>query len=174
MKKSYIAPALILVSTTLFGCSNSNTSEVAKTGNTSQTATASNSIVNQTPMTGNNNPAAASSLSNTAPVAVPTSTNATGNSSSPSVNKNTKSSPSTNEPVAQIGSGAGDLVLFTQVRSALDADQELTKKVIVEIKEGNVVLNGSVSSEAQKMKATNLAQSINGIKSVKNNLRVAS
>jgi len=34
-------------------------------------------------------------------------------------------------------------------------------------------LSGNVSSEAQKIKAAQLVQSVKGIKSVKNNLRVA-
>lgn len=173
MKKSYIVPAFMVVSTALFGCSNSSTSEVAKPNSANQ-MTVSNSVVNQT--TANTNPAAAN-LSNTAAAggsnSLTTGANTAGNTSSPTANKDVKSSPAS-QPVAQIGSGAGDLVLFTQVRSALSADQELAKNVIIEIKEGNVVLTGSVSSEAQKSKATQLARSINGIKSVKNNLRAAS
>ncbi len=66
------------------------------------------------------------------------------------------------------------MFLFTQVRGALSSDAELLNAVIVQIKEGNATLTGNVSSEAQKTKAGQLIQSVNGIKSVKNNLRVSS
>jgi osmotically-inducible protein OsmY len=82
--------------------------------------------------------------------------------------------PDVKEHNPQIGSGGGDMFLFTQVRSALSSDKELFNTVIVEIKEGNATISGNVKSEAQKAKAAQLVQSVNGIKSVKNNLRVTS
>lgn len=85
-----------------------------------------------------------------------------------------KAAPSVNAPKPSIGSGGNDFSLFAQVRSALVADQELANAVIIEVKEGNVTLTGSVSSEAQKAKAGQLVQGIAGVKSVKNNLRVVS
>lgn len=170
-KKSHVAPAIILFSIALSGCSNSGTSEVAKTANTNQTTTVSNSAVNQTP-TAANTVAAAASPNAAAPVAGSNPQPTVGSVSPATADKGRK--PSTNDPAPQIGSGASDFLLFTQVRGALDADQDLMKGVIVEMKEGNVVLTGSVSSEAQKTKAAQLVQGVEGIKSVKNNLRVAS
>ncbi len=94
--------------------------------------------------------------------------------STPAVTKDKKPSTPVKEPTPQIGSGASDFLLFTQVRGALSSDKEFSNAVIVEIKEGNVILTGNISSEAQKTKAGQLVQSVKGIKSVKNNLRVSS
>ena len=162
-KKSGIMPAaiLILISLILSGCSKNPEPEVAKTGNTNQSPTALNNAnvpaVNSVPANPPNTPA---SIVN--------------NTSAPTANKNVKSSPPVKDPTPQIGSGAGDLVLFTQARSALSSDQELLNAVIIEIKEGNATLTGNVSSVAQKTKAGQLVQAVKGVKSVQNNLRVTS
>jgi hypothetical protein len=162
-KKSEIMPVviLILISIILSGCSKNPEPDVAKTGNINQAQTATNN--NNVPA--NNNVAA--NPQNTATPIV-------NNTSSPIVNKDKKPSPPVKEPVPQIGSGGGDMFLFTQARGALSSDTELLNAVIVEIKEGNATLSGNVSSEAQKTKAGQLIKSVNGIKSVKNNLRVSS
>lgn len=81
--------------------------------------------------------------------------------------------PAVNQPTTKIGSGGDDFALFMQVRGAFGADQELINGVIIEIKEGNASLSGKVPSEEKKKKAEQLVQNINGIKSVKNNIRVA-
>ncbi len=155
------AVILILISIILSGCSKNPEPDVAKTANTNQLITASN----------NNNVVANSNVPANPPN---TPTTIVNNTSAPIVNKDKKSTPPVKEPVPQIGSGGGDLFLFTQVRGALSSDTELLNAVIVEIKEGNATLTGNVSSEAQKTKAGQLIQSVNGIKSVKNNLRVSS
>ncbi len=99
-------------------------------------------------------------------------TPATSNNQTANANRNVKPVPAANMPSPKIGSGGDDLALFAQVRNALSADPELINGVIVEIKEGNATLTGKVPSEEKKKKAEQLVQNINGIKSVKNNVRV--
>lgn len=161
-KKLELASAviLILVSLVFSGCWKSPEPEVAKTDNTNQSPAASN---NNVPA---NNNISVNPPNTTAPSTV--------NNASTPANKDAKSSPRAKEPTPQIGTGGGDMVLFTQVRSALSSDQELLNAVIIEIKEGNATLTGNVSSAAQKTKAGQLAQAVKGVKSVQNNLRVKS
>ncbi len=151
---------LVLITVILSGCSQNNAPETAKTANVNQN-------VNQAATNLNNNNVAAA-----APLNTPTTTTVN-NTSVPTVNKDKKSSVSVKEPTPQIGSGGNDMFFLAQARSALSSDEELLNSVIVEIKEGNAVLTGSVSSEAQKTKAGQLIQTVKGLKSVKNNLRVS-
>lgn len=162
-EKSGLSPVviLILISIVLSGCSKNPEPEVAKTSNTNQSLMALN----------NNNVAANSNVPANPPN---TPTTIVNNTTAPTVNKDKKSTPPVKEPMPQIGSGGDDMFLFTQVRGALSSDTELLNAVIVEIKEGNATLTGNVSSVAQKTKAGQLAQSVKGVKSVKNNLRVTS
>ncbi len=162
-KKSRMMPVviLILISIVLSGCSKNPEPDVAKTGNLNQPQSASN----------NNNVPANNNVSVNSPN---TSALIVNNPPAPIANKEAKTSPPVKGPTPQIGSGGGDMFLFTQVRGALSSDKELLNAVIVEIKEGNATLTGSVSSDAQKTKAGQLIQSVEGIKSVKNNLRVSS
>lgn len=156
---------MILISIVLTGCSNNSEPEVAKSS-VNQASAALNSNTNQTPAVLNSSNVSVNSPIAATPVAI--------NTPAPTVDQNKKSSPPVKEPTPQIGSGGGDMFLFTQVRSALSSDKELFNAVIVEIKEGNATLTGKVSSEAQKEKAVQLIQSVQGIKTVKNNLRVSS
>lgn len=163
--------ALILVSAAVFfaGCSKNPEPETAKTGNFNQAAVVNNNVVSA-----NNNVPANNNVSVITPnIPPPTGSNA----AMPTVNNDKndkKSAPPVKLPTPQIGSGGSDFTLFAQARSLLSADEELLNHVIIEIKEGNVTLTGSVSNEAQKTKAGQLVQSVKGIKSVKNNLRVSS
>jgi len=170
-KKPEIIPAmfLILVSIILSGCWANPEPDVAKTDNINQAQTATNNSTNQAPAVSNNNTNQAPAVSNNknnVPVNSP-------NTAPQAVNNDKKPALPVKEPTPQIGSGGMDFSLFAEVRSALSSDQELLNAVIVEIKAGNAALSGNVSSEAQKIKAAQLVQSVKGIKSVKNNLRVA-
>lgn len=158
-KNLEIMPALILISIVLSGCSKTPEPEIVKTGNTNQSAAASNNASVPAVNVPVNPPNAPVSVAN--------------NTSAPNANRDVKSSPPVKDPTPQIGSGGNDLVLFTQVRGAMSSDQELMNAVTIEIKEGNVTLGGNVSSVAQKTKAGQLAQTVKGVKGVKNNLRVA-
>ena len=159
-KKNYkLTFSATLISIIGFGCSAAPESNSAKTGNTNQAVVVSNN--------------------NAAPPSTPT---AVVDANSPAANNNQTANVSraartppgaVNQPVPKIGSGGDDLSLFAQVRNAFSADPELFNGVIVEIKEGNAVLSGKVTSAEKKKKAEQLVQSINGIKSVKNIVVVA-
>lgn len=160
MVRKNITPApliiLILMAIVLSGCTDQSESQAAKTDN-----------INKAPTAVNNN----NISTNPANVETPSVNNI---STTTTANKdNRKPSPAVKEPTPQIGSGGDDMSLFMQTRGALSSDKELINAVIIEIKEGNVTLNGKVSSEAQKTKAAQLIQSVKGIKSVKNNLRAS-
>jgi osmotically-inducible protein OsmY len=148
----------VSISVFCFGCAGTTETNSAKNNNADQSVVISNNNVSL-PAT----PAAA--VNNNFPAA---SNNQTAN-----MNKGSKPAAAVNQPTPKIGRGGDDMSLFTQVRSAFAADQELFNGVIVEIKEGNATLSGKVSSEEKKKKAEQLAQSIAGIRSVKNNVRVA-
>ncbi|HEX8734990.1 MAG TPA: BON domain-containing protein [Pyrinomonadaceae bacterium] len=144
---------LILTAIVLSGCAGQSASGTAK-----------NDFVSKPPTALNNNNVSPTSPANTQA--------SIGNNAS--LPKDKKPSPAVKQPTPQIGTGGDDLSLFTQARGALSSDKELLNAVIIEIKEGNAILSGSVSSEAQKTKAAQLVQGVKGIKSVKNNLRAAS
>ena len=80
--------------------------------------------------------------------------------------------PMTAEPTPIIGSGASDFFLFKQVRVALNAKEEFVNTVIVDTKEGNIVLTGKVANAEQKARAEQIVKSVPGVKSVKNSLTV--
>lgn len=163
-----ICAAVILVSAAVIfaGCSKNSEPETAKTGNVNQAAVVNNNVVSAS----NNVPANNNVSAITPNIPPPTGSNA----AMPTIKNDKKSAPPVKLPTPQIGSGGGDMSLFAEARSLLSADSELLNKVIIEIKEGNVTLSGSVSNEAQKTKAGQLVKSVKGIKSVKNNLRVSS
>ena len=143
----------VLVVAISSGCSQDTESQVPKPVN-----------AERTPMVANN--AANAPVRNDTPP--PSANNSTG-----SANGN-KSAPTAAAPAPQIGSGGEDFSLFTQIRSGLAADKELSTAVIIDVKEGAVTLSGTVSSQAQRAKAEQITQNVKGIKSLKNNLRVAS
>lgn len=73
-----------------------------------------------------------------------------------------------------VGDGAEDLWLWVKTRSALAAADDLRDSTIdVDVANNAVTLSGSVANAGQKTKAEQLAKEIEGVKSVKNNLRVA-
>lgn len=152
--ETIITVTLISISLILSGCSRNDAPDTVKVNNANQVSAAPG---NSSVLTNENIPA-------NLPAAAPTSAANTDKKSS---------SPPANLPTPKIGSGGGDMFLFTQVRGALSSDPELLNAVIVEIKDGSATLTGSVSSEAQKAKAGQIVQGVNGVKSVKNNLRVS-
>jgi hypothetical protein len=73
-----------------------------------------------------------------------------------------------------IGTGANDGWLWTKTRAALAATADLRDSTInVDVDNGVVTLSGTVATPAQKIKATQVAKSVKGVKSVKNNLMVS-
>lgn len=77
-------------------------------------------------------------------------------------------------PEPQIGSGGQDLFLFTKVRGAIEADADLKGSgIILNASDGVVVLSGAVADEARKTRAEQLARGVEGVKGVRNELRVS-
>lgn len=72
-----------------------------------------------------------------------------------------------------IGSGANDGWLWTKTRGLLAAAEDLRDSTInVDVDNAVVTLTGTVGSAAQKTKAEQVAKSVDGVTSVKNNLTV--
>jgi osmotically-inducible protein OsmY len=73
-----------------------------------------------------------------------------------------------------IGSGANDSWLWFKTRAALLTTSDLRESTIdVDVENDVVTLRGTVETAAQKSKAEQVAKDIDGVKSVRNQLRVA-
>lgn len=73
-----------------------------------------------------------------------------------------------------IGSGANDSWLWFKTRAALLTTSDLRESTInVDVVNDVVTLRGTVETAAQKTKAEQVAKDIDGVKSVKNELKVA-
>ena len=73
-----------------------------------------------------------------------------------------------------IGSGANDGWLWTKTRAVLATTDDLRDSTInVDVENAVVTLSGTVATAAQKNKAAQVAKSVEGTKSVKNNLTVS-
>jgi len=73
-----------------------------------------------------------------------------------------------------IGSGANDSWLWFKTRAALLTTNDLRESTInVDVVNDVVALKGTVANAAQKTKAEQVAKDIDGVKSVKNELKVA-
>lgn len=78
------------------------------------------------------------------------------------------------EEKSTIGSGANDLWLWTKTRSALATTDDLRDSTInVDVEDEVVTLKGTVGTQAQKDAAVKAAKGIDGVKSVKDELKVA-
>ena len=74
-----------------------------------------------------------------------------------------------------IGTGANDTWLWVKTRFDLAAVDDLRDSTInVDVNNAVVTLTGTVASAAQKTRAEQSAKSVEGVKSVRNQLRVAS
>lgn len=72
-----------------------------------------------------------------------------------------------------IGQGVNDGWLWTKTRADLLATDDLRESTInVDVSNDVVTLSGSVASKAQSDKAVSVAKGIEGVKDVKNNLKV--
>ncbi|HUR97194.1 MAG TPA: BON domain-containing protein [Pyrinomonadaceae bacterium] len=73
-----------------------------------------------------------------------------------------------------IGSGANDSWLWVKTRASLLGTSDLRESTInVDVVNDVVTLKGTVANAAQKTKAEQVAKGIDGVKSVKNELKVA-
>lgn len=154
-REKFAAAALsMLLALTISGCTQNANSGVAQAGNANQRPPISN-------------------RAGFPPIPVNASTPPINTGTSATAGNGRAAAP-VKQPTPQIGSGGDDLSLFTQLRSSLGADKELVNTVLIDVKDGKVTLTGSVSSQAQKAKASQLVQKVAGVKSVANNLRVSS
>ena len=72
-----------------------------------------------------------------------------------------------------VGSGVNDSWLWTKTRAAMLAATDLRESTInVDVSNEIVTLTGTVANAAQKTKAEEVAKGIEGVKSVKNDLKV--
>lgn len=72
-----------------------------------------------------------------------------------------------------VGEYASDTVVTTKVKAAIVADKSLSAlDIAVETNNGVVTLTGTVASAAQSDAATHAARGVEGVKQVKNNLKV--
>jgi hypothetical protein len=75
---------------------------------------------------------------------------------------------------SRIGSGANDSWLWVKTRASLLGTSDLRESTIdVDVENDVVTLRGTVETAAQKTKAEQVAKDIDGVKSVKNQLKVA-
>jgi hyperosmotically inducible periplasmic protein len=82
--------------------------------------------------------------------------------------------PQAKMPEPQVGSGGNDLFLFTRVRAAVAGAGELQGSgIVLNVSDGVVVLSGTVPDEALKAKAAEVVRGVEGVKGVRNELRVA-
>ena len=73
----------------------------------------------------------------------------------------------------KVGNSSEDLWLWTKTRGALAYANDLRDVTIdVDVENDVVTLSGTVPNEAQKVKAEEIARSIEGVKSVKNEITV--
>lgn len=72
-----------------------------------------------------------------------------------------------------VGSGANDGWLWTKTRAVLATTDDLRDSTInVDVDNAVVTLSGSVTNQAQKTKAAEVARGVEGVKSVTNNLAI--
>jgi hyperosmotically inducible protein len=80
---------------------------------------------------------------------------------------------SNDKPKQSVGEYASDAVVTTKVKAAIVADKSLSAlDVAVETNNGVVTLTGTVASAAQSDNATHAARGVEGVKQVKNELKV--
>jgi osmotically-inducible protein OsmY len=73
----------------------------------------------------------------------------------------------------KVGTGANDTWLWIKTRFDLAAADDLRDSTInVDVDNGIVTLSGTVASAAQKTKAEQVAKAVEGVKSVRNQLKV--
>jgi hyperosmotically inducible protein len=74
----------------------------------------------------------------------------------------------------KVGTGADDLWIWTKTRAALAAADDLRDSTVdVDVENNVVTLSGTVASQAQKTRAEQVAQKIDGVKNVTNRLTVS-
>jgi hyperosmotically inducible protein len=79
----------------------------------------------------------------------------------------------TGKPKQSVGEYAGDAVVTTKVKAAIVAEKALSAlDIAVVTNNGTVTLSGKVASAAQSDLATKTARGVEGVKQVKNMIKV--
>ncbi len=74
-----------------------------------------------------------------------------------------------------IGTGVNDAWLWAKINSVMTVTKNLrNSRIIVDVVDGSVTLSGTVDNEKQKQQATQNAKFVEGVKSVKNNIKIES
>jgi osmotically-inducible protein OsmY len=129
------------------------------------------------PVTTNTNANIRNANSNTAVLvnatATPASNTANSNITREEYDKN-RANYEKDKGSSTIGQGANDSWLWFKTRTALMTTSDLRESTInVDVVNDVVTLKGTVANAAQKTKAEQVAKDIDGVKSVKNELKVA-
>ncbi len=96
-------------------------------------------------------------------------------SSAPSTTPSTMGSSSTTTATTSAGAKVDDAAITTKVKAALMAEPGLRSlEINVDTRDNVVTLNGTVDSQEKKQRAMQLAQGVEGVKSVSDNLVVKS
>ncbi|MFN6964684.1 MAG: BON domain-containing protein [Pyrinomonadaceae bacterium] len=115
---------------------------------------------------------------NTGAVVVNSNTNTNANRWNPNITREeyekNKADYEKEKGSSTIGSGANDMWLWVKTRASLMGADDLRESTInVDVVDAVVTLKGTVGSAAQKTKAEQVAKAIEGVKSVRNELKVA-
>jgi BON domain len=138
--------------------------------------TTNTNVANSNTVGANANANAARANTNTATV---TNANANANANKTPTREDVEKSRGQYEREAKeagrkIGTGANDMWLWAKARYELAAAEDLRDSTInVDVDNGAVTLTGTVANAAQKTKAETVVKALEGVKSVKNDLKVA-
>jgi hypothetical protein len=156
MKTKFLITTMGLTALALTGCTSTENANANLKNVNSNTAVVVNS--NQAPITSNNNNSNRRDNSNI---------------SREEYDKN-KAEYEKNKGNSKIGTGVNDSWLWFKTRAALLAADDLRDSTIdVDVDNDVITLRGTVANAAQKTKAEQVANGIEGKKSVKNELKVA-
>jgi hyperosmotically inducible periplasmic protein len=85
----------------------------------------------------------------------------------------TRDTSSTASGSRTVGQTVDDAKITTMVKTELAKEKMSTlTKIDVDTNRGTVYLNGTVQSDAMRMRATEIARNVSGVRDVVNNLRV--
>ncbi len=155
MKKFVISGVAVVMAAALIGCDTTSNTNVKVNGNT---------IANNTAVVVNSN----------ANLGTNTAVNTNRDISRADFDRDrARYESEAKETKSTVGTGANDLWLWTKTRSALLATNDLRESTInVDVSNAVVTLKGTVGTAAQKTAAENAAKGIEGVGSVKNELKV--
>lgn len=166
MRKKIFLSTLALATLALAGCGD---------GGTNTTNTANRANTNATTNLGTNNASNAYVVNSNATNTVSTTNRwSNANITRDEYDKNRADYERDKRAGETIGTGANDGWLWTKTRAALLTTSDLRESTIdVDVENEVVTLDGTVGTAAQKTRAEQVAKGIEGVKSVRNNLKVA-